>query len=65
MKGNIDKETTNIDNYYKKLNINKIKEIHFLLPIEESNRTLLLYQKTQKTNSIYPRKYNEIKKKEI
>lgn len=65
MKGNIEKEIINIDNYYQKLHIKLLKEEHFLLPIEESNRTILLYQKEQKTNMKYPRRYNEIKKKEI
>ncbi len=65
MKGIVDKELDNIDNYYKKLNINLIKEIKFLLPQELSNRTLLLYKKNNITNLKYPRRYNEIKKKDI
>ena len=39
--------------------------IKFNLPIENSLRTLISYEKLKVTNSIYPRKYNEIKKKEI
>lgn len=65
MKSNIDNETNNINNYYQKLNITKEKEIKFNLPIENSLRTLILYKKHNKTNKIYPRKYNEIKKKDI
>ena len=65
MKSNIDNEITNIDNYYKKLDITKINEIKFKLPIENSNRTLIIYKKNNKTNNIYPRKYTEIKKKDI
>ena len=65
MKGNIDKEIENIENYYQKLHLKQIKEEHFTLPIEESNRTLLLYQKLKSTDKKYPRRYNEIKKKEI
>ena len=65
MKSNIDNEITNIDNYYKKLDITKINEIKFKLPIENSNRTLIIYRKNNKTNNIYPRKYTEIKKKDI
>ena len=65
MKGNIEKEIENIDNYYKKLYITKIKEEHFLLPIEESTRTIILYKKEKSTEKKYPRKYSEIKKKEI
>lgn len=65
MKSNIEEETKNINNYYQKLDINLVDKIEFTLPIENSKRTLLLYQKTKKTNKIYPRKYNEITKKEI
>ena len=65
MKGNIEKEIDNIDNYYKKLNISLINEIKFKLPIEDSNRTILLYKKEKETNLKYPRRYNDIKKKEI
>lgn len=65
MKSNIEKEIINIDNYYKKLNIIKQKEIKFNLPIENSLRTLICYKKINKTNPIYPRKYTEIKKKDI
>ena len=65
MKGNIEKEIENIEIYYKKLHIEKIKEINFKLPIENSNRTLLLYKKEKITETKYPRKYNEIKKRSI
>lgn len=65
MKGNIEKEIININNYYKKLDIEKIKQIQFRLPIEESVRTLIMYKKNKKTSLIYPRKYNDIKKKDI
>ena len=65
MKSNIEKEITDIENYYKKLNI-KLKDIkEFNLPLENSQRTLLLYQKLSKTDIKYPRKYSEIKKKEL
>ena len=65
MKSNIENETQNIENYYKKLNIQLENKIIFSLPKEDSLRTLLLYKKTKKTNEIYPRKYTEIKKKDI
>ena len=65
LKANIQKETINIENYYNKLNIKLIKKQEFNLPIEESKRTVLSYQKLKKTDSKYPRKYNEIIKKEI
>lgn len=65
MKSNIENEEKNIDNYYKKLDITLSKKIIFYLPIENSLRTLLMYKKSRKTSKIYPRRYSEIKKKEI
>lgn len=65
MKSNVDNEIANIDNYYKKLSITKENEIKFYLPKENSLRTLIMYKKESKTNPIYPRRYNEIKKKDI
>ncbi len=65
MKGNIDKEIINIDNYEKKLSIKLIDKIEFKLPKENSIRTLIKYKKTTKTNKKYPRKYGDIKKKDI
>jgi len=65
MKSNIENETQNIENYYDKLNISLKNKKIFNLPKENSLRTLLLYQKNEKTNKIYPRKYTEIKKKDI
>lgn len=65
MKANIINEEININNYYQKLNIKEVNRIVFNLPIEESIRTLIKYQKQKETNLKYPRKYSEIKKKEI
>lgn len=65
MKSNIEKEETNINNYLTKLNIQEKQRIIFTLPYEESLRTLIKYQKEKETNKKYPRKYNEILKKEI
>jgi len=65
MKSNIENEIQNIESYYKKLNIKLEDKIIFNLPKENSLRTLLLYKKNDKTNTIYPRKYTEIKKKDI
>ena len=65
MKANIDNEVTNIENYYNKLKIKLIDVIKFNLPKENSIRTLLLYKKIETTPLLYPRKYNDIKKKEI
>ena len=65
MKSNIENEIENIENYYKKLDITLEDKIIFNLPKENSLRTLLLYKKNKETNKIYPRKYTEIKKKDI
>jgi len=65
MKANTENEESNIDNYYKKLYIIEEERIEFNLPIENSLRTLIKYKKKETTNKIYPRKYSEIKKKDI
>ena len=62
MKGNITEEINNTKNAFKKLNASIIEIIDFKLPIENSTRTILKSRKTKKTNSLFPRKYNEIKK---
>ncbi len=62
MKGNKEELSKDI---YNKLSIKKTKEIEFKLPVENSNRTLTLYNKIQSTNSIFPRRYSEIKKKSL
>jgi len=65
MKSDITNEITGISNYEKKLDIKQINKVQFNLPIENSLRTLISYEKLKTTNHIYPRKYNEIKKKEL
>lgn len=65
MKSDLTKEIDNISNYEKKLSLHNKKILTFTLPIEESTRTLISYTKKEKTNLIYPRRYNEIKKKDI
>ncbi len=65
MKSNIDEELTNIDNYYTKLGLTDEKIIKFKLPIEESNRTIYRITKIKTTPMLYPRTYNQIKKKDI
>ena len=65
MKGDISKEIIGIDIYEKKLDIKEVKRLSFELPKENSIRTLIKYQKIAKTNIKYPRRYTEIKKKEI
>ena len=65
MKSDLSKELDGISNYEQKLSLYNRKVLTFTLPIEESVRTLISYNKKDKTNSIYPRRYSEIKKKEI
>lgn len=65
MKSDITKELEGISNYEEKLKINNKKILTFNLPIENSIRTIISYNKQEKTNSIYPRRYNEIKKKSL
>jgi len=65
MKANVDEETKNIDNYYNKLSIKLVEKIEFNLPKENSLRTLLKYNKLEKTNIKYPRRYSEIIKKDF
>ncbi len=65
MKSDIENEIKNISTYEKVLSIKEIKKIQFYLPKENSLRTLIMYQKLNKTDKKYPRKYNEIKKKEL
>lgn len=65
MKGDISKEIIGINIYEKKLDIKEVKRLSFELPKENSIRTLIKYQKIAKTNIKYPRRYTEIKKKEI
>ena len=65
MKSDISKELIGINKYEDKLNIKETDRISFTLPKENSLRTLIKYQKLNVTNLIYPRKYNEIKKKSL
>ena len=64
LKANIDDEINNSENAFKKLKCKLIDKKEFLLPIENSNRTLLKIQKFGK-NEKYPRKFSEIKKKPL
>lgn len=62
MKANILDEITNIDITCNKLNCKMIDSKQFLLPNENSLRTLVKFKKIGKTNIIYPRKFEQIKK---
>ena len=65
LKSNIDEEMININNYYQKLSLANESIIKFKLPIENSDRTIYKIEKKSKTPNIYPRTYNQIKKKDI
>ena len=58
-------DTTNSENALKILKSKKIKTINFKLPIEDSERTLILVQKIGTTDIKYPRKFADIKKKTL
>lgn len=65
MKGEAKEELENTSNLYKELNIKLVEKKEFLLPIENSKRTLLKYEKLGKTNLKYPRNFGQIKKKPL
>lgn len=65
MKGNISQEINNSENALKCLDAEIVAIEEFLLPVEESHRTLLKIKKNKKTNNIYPRKYCDIKKRPL
>lgn len=61
MKAKIDNEPS-FENAQKKLGCTMEKKIEFLLPYENSSRTLIKFKKDIITNKKYPRKFSEIKK---
>lgn len=65
MKANISQEIEESKRALEKLNstIDDINE--FLLPIENSSRSLIKIKKNNLTNSKYPRKYSDIKNKSL
>ena len=62
MKANIKDELKESSNAIKILKIELVEQQEFKLPVEESNRTLLKFEKLSSTSDKYPRKYSEIKK---
>ena len=64
-KGNISQEIIDSEHALKELNAKVEKIEEFLLPIEQSNKTIILIKKEKKTNKKYPRKNAEIKKKPL
>ena len=62
MKASIDKELEEAEKSLLKLDSKVENIISFLLPIENSNRNLIIIKKLKETNKIYPRKFDKIKK---
>ena len=65
LKGKLDEELININNYYQKLKLANENIITFKLPKELSARSIYTITKVGRTPDIYPREYNQIIKKEI
>ena len=62
MKGDISREIELLDRSLIKISAKLIKKEEFVLPFEESKRSLLMITKEEKTAKKYPRKNSEIKK---
>ena len=65
MKANIDEELNNINNMIEELRLSKPSIIKFNLPIEDSNRSLVIFTKLDKTKDKYPRSIDKIKKNSL
>ena len=61
MKGNCEEEVNILNKYINNYSCTLKNVIKFTLPIENSNRTLVVIKKNDKTNKKYPRKYKVIK----
>ena len=62
MKGLSEEEIKESTKILEKLDSRIVDTIKFNLPIEGSNRSLVIIQKNKKTNEIYPRSYDKIVK---
>ncbi len=65
MKANCDEELENSKQTLNKLSCKIVKIDKFKLPKENSNRTIITILKEEKTNDIYPRNIDKIKKKPL
>lgn len=65
MKGNILEELKSAKNALKVLNYSLEKIINFKLPIEESERNIVILKHTSPTSNKYPRQFSIIKKKPL
>lgn len=62
LKGNIEEELKNIKTIEKELKVKLNKQEEFLLPVENSKRTILVFKKEVSTPVKYPRDFAKIKK---
>ena len=62
LKSNVEDELNNARKNIEKLSYKLVNKIQYELPIEKSIRTILVFEKTKKTDDKYPRNYNIIKK---
>lgn len=65
LKGNISQEINLLDRSLQKLDGILLKKEEFFLPIEISNRSLLLITKKKNTSHVYPRSPKDIKNKPL
>lgn len=65
LKSNVDDELSESKNALEKLNAKVVEKQEFLLPIENSKRTILKIEKLEKTSNKYPRKFKEIKDRKL
>ena len=65
LKANISREILEIENAKKELKCELEDTKEFLLPYENSMRTILKFKKLSNTNKKYPRPYSQIKKKPL
>ena len=62
MKANCDEELLDFESKLRKLGLKLSKVNKFVLPIENSNRSIISIEKYCKTNKLYPRTIDKIKK---
>lgn len=65
MKAEVKEEIEESQNALKQLKVKLVDHVSFLLPFEHSKRSILVFEKYEKTPQKYPRKYAEIKKKRL
>lgn len=65
LKANISREILEIEHAKKELKCELVDKKEFLLPYENSVRTILKFKKLENTNKKYPRPYSQIKKKPL